>query len=64
MNYLIIALLLLKDNGVTVSPFVWVIIAIWVSLALTKAWLEITIDQKKGGVITLERGTSYQPRRD
>ncbi len=49
MNYLIIALLLLRDNGVIVSPAVWVIIAIWLSLALTKAWLEIYINQKKGG---------------
>lgn len=49
MIYLIIALLVLRDNGVIVSPAVWVIMAIWLALTLTNDCLEIYINQKKGG---------------
>lgn len=49
MTYLIIALLLLRDNGVIVSPAVWVITAIWLSLALTKVCLELYLNHLKGG---------------
>lgn len=50
MEYLIITLLLLRDNGVKVSPAVWVVVAATIAFAITTAFLRAYAEhQKKGG---------------